>query len=489
MFDSEFYPTPPDVIRQMLTPYADQLRQGATLLDPSAGAGAILNYVTEKYSKASVYAIEHNPELIYILQQKYKVIENDFLSYTGGYAFDLIAMNPPFSNGDQHLLKAWEILDEGSIVCLLNRETIDNPYTRTRELLAGIIKDHGSVEYIGQAFKQSDRTTDCDIAMVRLTKKGSERFNFFDHKDRETAINFDEQTLGNEIARANIFDALVSAYEATKRTYLEHIKAHARYLHYNGLLFGYQLDKDKPVPGAKQFDDPKSVKQAYNDHTNELKLQAWNYVLAKTKIEEIVTADVRKDFEKFAGTQGAMDFTVKNINSFFDMLLLNRGTIMDKCVLSVFDHMCSFDPKNKIHTEGWQTNDVHKVNQRVIMPGFVEFDKYGSLRKYKDATERFHVNWHHRHGILHDIDKVMCYILGKKVEDISTIEDSLKLTFEQIGGIRQGQTFDDKAESEFFRMRFFKKGTLHIEFKDKYLWQEFNLRVAKNRNWLPGTKN
>jgi hypothetical protein len=45
---------------------------------------------------------------------------------------------------------------------------------------------------------------------------------------------------------------------------------------------------------------------------------------------------------------------------------------------------------------------------------------------------------------------------------------------------------DSKCESEFFSLRFFKKGTLHLTFKDEQLWQRFNQFVARERGWLPG---
>lgn len=34
-------------------------------------------------------------------------------------------------------------------------------------------------------------------------------------------------------------------------------------------------------------------------------------------------------------------------------------------------------------------------------------------------------------------------------------------------------------------MRCYKKGTLHMHFKDKELWERFNLTAARGKNWLP----
>ena len=81
LFDPEFFPTPDEVIARMVEPYTDRLAK-ATILEPSAGNGAILEFITKKgietkrkittnysytdqvYAKSSqVYAIEKNPEL------------------------------------------------------------------------------------------------------------------------------------------------------------------------------------------------------------------------------------------------------------------------------------------------------------------------------------------------------------------------------------------------------------------------------------------
>ncbi|MCP4761329.1 MAG: DUF4942 domain-containing protein, partial [archaeon] len=39
--------------------------------------------------------------------------------------------------------------------------------------------------------------------------------------------------------------------------------------------------------------------------------------------------------------------------------------------------------------------------------------------------------------------------------------------------------------SEFFNFRCYKKGTLHLHFKDDWLWEEFNMRACAGKNWLP----
>lgn len=60
--------------------------------------------------------------------------------------YDLIVMNPPFENGVKHLLKALEMQSRngGSIVCLLNAETIKNQCTNERITLNRILQNNNA---------------------------------------------------------------------------------------------------------------------------------------------------------------------------------------------------------------------------------------------------------------------------------------------------------------------------------------------------------
>jgi hypothetical protein len=102
------------------------------------------------------------------------VVGFDWLEYDGVCYYDAIIMNPPFSNGDDHLLKAWDWMFDGEIVCLLNEETIKNPCNEARKRLAGIIEQHGNVEFLGTAFDIAERKTLVNVALVYLKKVGQD---------------------------------------------------------------------------------------------------------------------------------------------------------------------------------------------------------------------------------------------------------------------------------------------------------------------------
>ena len=484
----------------MISPYLEKIKKGAMILEPSAGSGAILDhiqtmweedtvrrarerfgdddanairYYSRREYKIKAYCIEPDAELQQILIGKgYRVIGEDFLQYRGHYSFDLVLMNPPFANGDKHLLKAWDIIDEGDICCLLNRETLDNPYTEARQLLRRIIDENGTIMYLGQCFKESRNATDVDVVMVRLMKL-SERKRFEFKWDRPRERDFEEVDFNNQVAKADYLQALEGSFNGTIAALEEYIKAKEKLHTFASTFCGTYKGVGNALEVA--YKNGKTKKEVFNLFIDAFKMQAWEHVFRKTKLSQVVTSGVKEDWEKNSKVQGMLEFTAENMEALFDILFLNRQEIMERCLVEVFDRMTSYDEKNKIHWEGWKTNSAYKVNRKAIMPYYVNLD----------CNSRFEVNWRKRET-LDDIDKVMCMLAGKKFENILTMETALKDKFKELGPIAVGQRFDNTAESEFFRMKFWKKGTFHIEFLSEELWARFNQTAAKGKNWLPG---
>ena len=123
-----FYPTPDFLIDKMIEKV--NFSKVKYILEPSAGKGDIIKKLIKKtYHRIEVNAIEINSELQAVLRgEGYQVIDTDFLSHMGGEMYDLIIANPPFIEGEHHLLKAIDLMYNGQIVFLLNAETLKNPY-------------------------------------------------------------------------------------------------------------------------------------------------------------------------------------------------------------------------------------------------------------------------------------------------------------------------------------------------------------------------
>lgn len=197
----EFYPTPPKLAAKMVN--CKFLKSEIkTILEPSAGEGDLIDFLlltieclkyrdccryiyksdismpyetviegvinefvlpdfkkgkrSEKYNE-KVDCIEADSNLCAILRSKeYRVYNDDFLAWDDDKHFDLIIMNPPFSNGDEHLLKAISIAEKtgSKIICLLNAETIRNPYSNKRKLLTNTLEKYNAeIEFVQNAFQ------------------------------------------------------------------------------------------------------------------------------------------------------------------------------------------------------------------------------------------------------------------------------------------------------------------------------------------------
>ncbi|HOZ91036.1 MAG TPA: DUF4942 domain-containing protein [Niabella sp.] len=500
MFDKEFYPTPKHVITKMLQPYMDQKKRvyGGTanyftdisILEPSAGKGDILDYINDKFSgkRAGLryYCIERNQDLTHILNEKdYRVIAHDFLQYSGDYYFDFIIMNPPFSNGDEHLLKAWDVLRGGDIVCLLNTETLTNPNTERKQHLLKLIEKHGSFEHLGAVFADSERPTNVRVSMVRLHKVEEESaFNFkFEKVTKESQFDLNEDILGNEIARKDLVGNMMLQYDELRKAYIDYNKARSRVSFYsNGLMTQYCSIFKDVIDKLNQ----NTLRGDYNQFCDLVKKEIWRVIFGKIDMDKYMTHDVRQNFSKYIDKQGAMDFTKENVAQVVEMLFTNRFTILDKAVIDVFDIFTRHHKENRYLIEGWKTNDKWKVNRKVILPYYVKYGEYMSQHDLKQFGDKFSISYH-RASEYTDIDKVMCYITGKDFKNCTTISEALKDSFQRLGHVKN-EKFDNTCTSTFFNIRFFKKGTIHIEFRDAKLWEQFNLMACAGKKWLPETE-
>lgn len=520
MFSEDFYPTPREIVELLLEPYIEVHKSRAygdhikqlkkfRILEPSAGKGDILDYIKEEYGDNSpynqrfkLYAIEHDKELQHILRGKgYKVIDEDFLSYCGDYIFDLIIMNPPFSNGDQHLLHAWNTITEGDIVCLLNRQTLENANTSTRKLLLDIIQENGSVLDIGKAFSKASRRTNVDVVMVRLTKTskaGALNFKFESLRD-EKKYTINEHNINNPPALKDVIGNMLIQYDKVKDLFIQFIKLHAELRHYGDPLIAKvsgdltKGDRLEPVIdimslAQKAISNGSNNQDAFNDFIDLMKDQMWGTIfqnlnqISNANIEALMTSAVHKNWSQYVSEQGTMDFTRENVWNMISMLFENKSTILEKCIVDVFDIFTRYYTENRNYIEGWKTNEKWKVNRKIILPNWIEMSwtRYADRMAY-GAEYRLS---HRHYREYEDIDKALCFISGKSMKSILTTYDVLKDSFKQQGKIYKGP-HRAECESEFFRIKYFMKGTVHLEFKEKWMWEEFNMRACSQKMWLP----
>lgn len=489
MFNESFYPTPASVAKKMLARLTGARLREANILEPSAGKGDLAEAIMEAMKAGLGYGnhrslnpdrircVEIHPELQATLRGKgFSLVGTDFLNFHPDEKYNLIVMNPPFADGDKHLLHAWEILEHGDVLCLLNERTLANPSTANRKLLARIITEHGEVEPMGACFSEAFRKTSVRVCLVHLKKKAAtSAFAFAVGKDKDPYAHFiqDGQWTG-EVATQDIVGNLVSDYDHCRKLFLD-VSAGLMELGFHvRRLSGYSTDSWRIFEQAARqliVEEPSRERQerAYNSFVGELKRNAWNKVFQLTRFGNLVSETVRNELSKLMRENRHMAFSRDNIMSLVAMLIENRENIMRQCVVDAFDILTRYHKENRVHVEGWLTNDAWKVNRRAVLPCVVETNWTPRCRW--DATAR-----------LDDIDRALAFLEGKSLDAVPrTITQALDTLFKRHGGDFSGVSF----QSTYFTMRCYKKGTLHLQFRDETLWERFNIMAATGKNWLP----
>lgn len=479
----QFYPTP----RALAAKMAAKI-QGCPdeILEPSAGAGDLVDYLTERDDRwrhghkknLAVMEIDRNRRAT-LRGKGYRVIDNDFLAWSGPDKFDLIIMNPPFAEGDKHLWKAIDVMYSGQIICLLNAETLKNPYTGSRKALVRQLEEMGAeIEFIKDAFVDAERKTGVEIAMVSIVVERKVEEDLFAGCD-DQAAQCEEQVGENyEVATGKHIEDMVAEYNQIVGLAMETIVNYYRNHKKVGKYIGLNSDPDKYYRSAKDLTN--LVKATTNSTVRRVRKDFWLKTLDLPEVKSRMTAARLKEFEGAVHDRANMDFTASNIRGFLLNLIAGYNDTLTQAVLEVFDRFTvkhcwdegGIFGDNVHYFNGWKTNKAFKVGKKVIVPvygghgngPFIDWMRKDEWKlDYRVATE------------LLDIDVVMNYFDG--CPHYRSITKALEEAF------AQGQ--NRNIESTYFRATAFKKGTLHLTFKDENILRRFNVAACLGKGWLP----
>lgn len=466
----EFYPTPPSLAEKMYAKFEN--KKIKRLLEPSAGRGALVEAVKERckyHHSLTVDCVEIDLDNQAILRGKgFNVVGMDFLAFQGHALYSHAILNPPFSKGVEHVLKAWDIMFDGEIVAVINAESLRNLCTEKRKHLVRLIADHGSVEYLESAFESPDtaRKTKVDIALIHLIKKADLELSFSElMKDlkKDGGATLSPETLNQEIAiRDGAIANYVRIFTIAVTTLKESCYAQEKAAYCKRLLT--RETKSSHEPTAVDV-----MAESFNDKYLDLKRLAWDSVFHCTDFSKHLSSGAYGKLRSEFGTVVDLEFTESNIRGFLIGLIENKATYNIQMMLDVFDEISKFHSDNRAYYKGFKSNDKHRENA------------------FRIKTTRFILPWakHHGHCFyyevlqkLADFDKCFAQLDGKLEAPTSLYYVADKHFSRLCSG--------ERLSSSYFDLRFYPGAqTLHFYPRDKKLIDRLNRYVGQHRHWLP----
>lgn len=474
MLPKEFYPTPKELLDKITAGIDWKMIQ--SVLEPSAGKGDIADYIKEKYIKQAygsdldIDCIEIDNNLRSTLKGKeLRVIHNDFLTFNTFKHYDLIIMNPPFSDGCRHLLHALSLQkDNYGLICILNAETIRNPYTNERkDLVTKLEKMDAEIEYLKGQFLSAERPTGVEIAVVKVFVPKADQESFIYESLRKKTYQENTYQDMTDLAPNDFIKAAVQHYnteaEAGIKLIMEY-KAMAPYI----LQELKDSPYNQPILTMKILDRPLST----NAFIREVRRKYWTALFNNPRFTGEMTSNLSSKYHSQVAELVNYDFSEYNIRTIQIEMSKNLIEGIEDCIIELFDKLShqyaySDELQNNIHYyNGWKTNKAWYINKKVILPYMNAFSSWSGEFEpdYQIKSQ------------LADIEKALNYLDGG-LTDGRDMELWLKHARET------GQT--RKIKLKYFYVSFYKKGTCHIEFTNEDLLKKLNIFGSQQKKWLP----
>ena len=484
--NKEFYPTPKALLEKMTEDV--NFRMVHSVLEPSAGKGDIVNFLlketTEKsrsYASLDIDCIEKDPSLRHILRGNHmRVVHDDFLTYDTMKAYDMIIMNPPFSDGCRHLMKAMQMQERtgGAVICLLNAETLKNQCNNDRISLMKMIERHnGTIEFIPDGFLDAERKTAVEVALVKVQfPKPEARSSILDTLKRERAVKEAAAPESAYLADNDFIKAIVAQYKME-------VEAGCRLIReYEGMkpfiLSAFQRNDDKHSQTKECILSLNLCTQrnyyeggaSINEYIRLVRKKYWEALFTNPKFVGQLTENLQQEYFNKVSELMDVEFSMFNVLEVKIDMLKHVSAGIEDAIIDLFDkfsheHYWYDDSGNNIHYyNGWKTNSAYKVNQKVIIP----------LNAFSPWSGHFEI--YHVQTTLQDIEKCFNYLDGGRTDALD-----LQAALKKAVADKQTKNIDLK----YFTVTFYKKGTCHIVFKDEELLKKFNIYGSQRKGWLP----
>ena len=529
-----FYPTPEHLIKKMLDK-VQNFEEVKTVLEPSGGKGDIVCQVFAKAKDdTEVDVVEIDSNLRAILQyafgeeanhlrcgEKHKLsekkryaklghgeqlspdeenrlselerecalhsgkvylIHDDFLTLRTQKQYDLCAMNPPFEEGDKHLLKAIDVMKRGGqIVCLLNAETLKNPFTNARkELKNQLEKLKAEIEYLPGEFESAERKTSVEVALIHINIAKSDTLlkdsSIFDELRKAKELEQEDVCDENGLIRhKNYIELAIDNYNLEVEATIKLIDEYRAFAKQIPQRFGEESwDKTPMLKLVLTNGNTYGTCVEINDYLKQVRGKYWRELFKNEEFTGRLTSNLADEFYKKVDQMADYDFSHFNIKQIQIEMTRKMVRGVEETIIGLFDtlshehHYLNETSKNIHYYNGWKTNKAHRINKKVIIPFYGAWSNFDKTRYQPDDYEV--------QKKLSDIEKALDYL-----------DDGQTRAFDMDRTLRWAQVNEQtkNIHLKHFDITFYKKGTCHITFTSEELLEKFNIFGSQRKGWLP----
>lgn len=488
-----FYPTPETLLDKLTEGY--EWRRAESILEPSAGKGDIARFCVKhrhllkwNYSPHDEYGwlkatrnedidcIEIDPELRRVLKGgEFRVVHDDFLTFQTQKRYDLIVMNPPFDQGAKHLLHALEICERGgTIFCILNAETIRNPFSQERrELIDKLTKYGADIRYESDAFSEAERKTDVEVALIHV-EIPKVKIDSTIMEEMRKAPTWKKSEVPESVGTL----AQYSDLENIVNRYNYEIACGIRLIEEWDAMKDFIVDNSnhKPILLLKlikyDLDSYNRIEAVINDYISATRAKYWRYLFGQPIIVDKMTTNLQNELRDSVEKLKDYEFSVYNILTL--IIKMNSKVVkgIEDTIIELFDNWTRLDwhesSPNRHYYNGWKTNDCFRVGKKVIIPFYGAFDSWDKAFRAYAVESR-----------IRDVEKVFDFLDNGRTDWAGSLDGALRLA-EATGNTRN-------IDTKYFTVTIFKKGTAHFVFKDDKVLEKFNLFASTRKGWLPPT--
>jgi len=159
-----------------------------------------------------------------------------------------------------------------------------------------------------------------------------------------------------------------------------------------------------------------------------------------------------------------------------DSIFQTREQNLNEALVVAVDHFTKYTHRNRYNHPGWKTNLGHMLGKKFIVDGALS-DYWVGIRYGSVSGDN-----------LNDLLKALCSVAGINYDNVLKPYDwvnrdietnkwyDLCMVKEEVVNYKRKVI---KGEPVLFRYKFYKKGTLHVEFTDLKAWETLNRKYAE----------